>query len=99
MAPGNISSSAYQPCSGLCTASSANAVLPCSTWNRAELPKNETMMKSHSTGTVIAAITNSRSVRPREMRARNTPTKGPQASQNAQKNSVHAPIQSLLPGT
>ena len=56
-------------------------------------------MKSHSTGAVIAAITNSRNVRPREIRARNTPTNGPQASQKAQKNSVQPPIHSAPPGS
>lgn len=69
------------------------------TWNSAELPNSDTMMKSHSTGAVIAAITNSRSVRPCEMRARNTPTNGPHASQNVQKNSVQPPIHSAPSGS
>lgn len=63
------------------------------------MPKNETITKSHSTGTVIAAMTNSRSVRPREIRARNTPTNGPHASQNAQKKSVQLAIHSEPPGS
>ena len=33
---------------------------------------------------------NSRNVRPREMRARNMPTKAPQVIHQAQKNSVHS---------
>ena len=52
------------------------------------------MRKSQITGTVMAAMMNSRSVRPREIRARKTPTNGPHASQNAQKNRVQPPIQS-----
>ena len=55
------------------------------------------MMKSHSTGAVIAASTNSRRVRPQEIRARKSPTNGPQASQNAQKKSVQPPIHSEPP--
>ncbi len=46
-------------------------------------------MKSHSTGAVTAARTNSRKVRPREIRARNTPTNGPRPARSAQKNNVH----------
>ena len=87
-APGNCSSSAYQPLSGESIASCANSVSPANTRARAELPKIDTTMKSQRTGAVIAASTNSRSVRPREMRARKSPTNGPQASQNAQKKSV-----------
>ena len=63
------------------------------------MPKSETMKKSQSTGAVMAAMTNSRNVRPRDMRARNSPTKGPQASQNAQKKSVHPAIHSAPPGS
>ena len=98
-APGNISSSAYQPCSGLSMASRANSVLPPRTSCMAELPKTVTMKKSQSTGAVMAATTNSRSVLPREMRARNSPTNGPQASQKAQKNRVQPPIHSEPPST
>src|SRR5699024_6959225 len=94
VAPGNISSREYQPSSGESMASLANPSLPLKTSDRAELRKIETMMKSKRTGAVIAAMMNSGSVRPREMRARKRPTKAPQASQNAQKNSVHEAIRS-----
>ena len=70
-----------------------------STTDRALLPKMVTTSRSHSTGAVIAASTNSRRVRPREMRARNMPTNGPHASQNAQKKRVAPAIQSEPPGS
>ena len=77
----------------------ANSSLPLTmTSCSAELPKIVTMRKSHSTGAVIAASTNSRRVRPREIRARNRPTNGPQASQKAQKNRVQEPIHSAPSG-
>lgn len=47
------------------------------------MQKKETMMKSQSTGVVIAAITHSRRVRPRDIRARKTPTND-RAKQNAE---------------
>jgi hypothetical protein len=43
---------------------------------------------------IIVPATNCRMVRPREMRARNSPTKADQAIHQAQKNSVQNPIQS-----
>ncbi len=98
-APGNIFSRAYQPSSGLSMASCANSVFPFRTSCMALLPKMLTIRKSHSTGAVMAAMTNSRSVRPREMRARNRPTNGPQASQKAQKNRVQPAIHSEPPSS
>ena len=46
---------------------------------------------------IIVPATNWRMVRPREIRARNSPTNEAQATHHAQKNSVHSDIHSDVP--
>ena len=54
------------------------------------LPKMETHMSTYRNGMISVPATNCRIVRPREIRARNSPTNEAQAIHHAQKNSVHA---------
>ena len=59
---------------------------------RAALPKIETHSRMKAKGISRTPITNWRSVRPREMRARKRLTNGAQAIHQAQKNSVQSAI-------
>ena len=75
-------------------ATSPNSVLPPTTRSSAEFPKIEIHSRMNVNGTVMVPTTNWRRVRPREIRARNSPTKGAHAIHHAQKNSVQALIHS-----
>src|SRR5690606_41852952 len=69
------------------SAASASASAPSATVVSmiiAELPKTVSHRKVKPTGTNRTAVTNSRTVRPREMRAMNMPTKGDQEIHQAQ---------------
>src|SRR5690625_5179511 len=58
----------------------------------------ETHMRMYTNGIVSVPVTNCRIVRPREMRARKSPTKEAHATHHAQKNKVqsliHVPVSS-----
>ena len=75
-------------------ATSPKAALPARQMSRALLPKIEIHSRMNANGTTSTPMMNSRSVRPREMRARNRPTNGAQAIHQAQKNSVQPLSQS-----
>ena len=62
----------------------------------AVFPKKLIQPRMNRNGTVRTPNTNWRRVRPREMRARNRPTNGAQATHHAQKNRVQAPSHSLV---
>ncbi|MNP79829.1 hypothetical protein D3C76_1777590 [compost metagenome] len=61
----------------------------------AESPKMVIHNRVKPAGTNSTPQTNSRMVRPREMRAMNSPTKGDQDSHQPQYSSVQPPIQSV----
>ena len=62
-------------------------------WKMPLLPKMENQAKMKPSGMNITPKTNSRKVRPREMRAMNSPTNGAQATHQAQKKMVQVDFQ------
>ena len=62
----------------------ARPAMPSSSRLIAVPPAKANQMKHISAGTIIAPRTNSRRLRPRDMRARNSPTKGAKAIHQAQ---------------
>ena len=76
-------------------ACSPNSSAPPMTISMALLPMIDIQAIMKASGSNSVPMTNSRMVRPREMRARNSPTKGPQAIHQAQKNTVQAFSQSV----
>ncbi|GEM_PF-5066806 len=65
------------------------------TISMALLPMIDIQAIMKASGNSSVPMTNSRMVRPREIRARNRPTNGPQAIHQAQKNTVQAFSQSV----
>ena len=64
------------------------SVAPFIAMSRALLPRIDIQIIMNAIGSVRVPATKVRIVRPREMRARNRPTNGPQAIHQAQKNRV-----------
>src|SRR5699024_1007829 len=69
-------------------------MLPLSTSNSAALPKIDNQNKVNVKGMIRVPSTNWRMVRPREMRAKNKPTHGADATHQAQEHSVQPVTQS-----
>ena len=76
------------PIAGSASAVSPKAVAPWLTNSMALLPKIENQAKIKPNGINITPSTNSRKVRPREMRAIKSPTNGAHATHQAQKKIV-----------
>ena len=76
------------PIAGSSRATCPKSTAPWLTKSIALLPKIENHAKIKPSGINITPKTNSRKVRPREMRAINSPTNGAQATHQAQKKIV-----------
>ncbi|CAM3799149.1 hypothetical protein MILU53160_09560 [Micrococcus luteus] len=92
MEPGYFSRRLKKPASGVFTASSSRAWSPPRKKPMAALPMTDTHSRMNAKGISSTPVTNSRRVRPREMRARKRDTNGAQAIHQAQKNSVQSDI-------
>src|SRR5699024_11987110 len=92
VAPGYCARSVKKPDSGLLTAVLANSSSPARKNSNAPFPKIEIHSKMKLNGINSTPSTNLRSVRPREIRAKKSPTKAAHAIHQAQKNSVQSCI-------